>query len=57
VKGRIEKTTLGEITQYIKEVYKENDVYLSVRLDLAAIDALQVLFYSSSCFFYAHTLS
>jgi len=42
VKGRIEKTTLGEITKYIKEVFKENVCYLSIKLDLEAINSLQL---------------
>jgi len=42
VKGRIEKTTLGEITKYIKEVFKESVCYLSIKLDIDAISSLQL---------------
>ncbi|GAB0091474.1 DNA-directed RNA polymerase [Sergentomyia squamirostris] len=40
VKGRIEKTTLGEISSYIEEVYKPIDCYLLIKLD---IDRIRVL--------------
>ncbi|KAI8114773.1 DNA-directed RNA polymerase III subunit RPC1 [Lucilia cuprina] len=40
VKSRIEKTTLGEISSYIEEVYKPDDCYLVVRLDLNRIKVL-----------------
>ncbi|GAB5370703.1 hypothetical protein AAMO2058_001515900 [Amorphochlora amoebiformis] len=42
VKGRIEKTTLGDITSYIEEVYKPNDCYLEIKLDMDHIDKLQL---------------
>lgn len=42
VKGRIEKTELGDIAEYIKEVYSPQGCYLSVKLDLKARDALQL---------------
>jgi len=42
VKGRIEKTELGDIAEYIKEVYSPNGCYLSVKLDLQAISALKI---------------
>ncbi|XP_059619730.1 DNA-directed RNA polymerase III subunit RPC1 [Phlebotomus argentipes] len=40
VKGRIEKTTLGEISSYIEEVYKSSDCFLLIKLD---IDRIRVL--------------
>ncbi|XP_055844641.1 DNA-directed RNA polymerase III subunit RPC1 [Episyrphus balteatus] len=40
VKSRIEKTTLGEISSYIEEVYKPNDCFLVVKLDLYRIKVL-----------------
>lgn len=42
VKGRIEKTELGDVAEYIKEVYAPTGCYLSVKIDLAAIEALQL---------------
>ena len=41
-KARIEKTELGDIAEYIKEVYTPQGCYLSVKIDLAAIKALQL---------------
>ncbi|XP_067637173.1 DNA-directed RNA polymerase III subunit RPC1 isoform X2 [Eurosta solidaginis] len=40
VKARIEKTTLGEISSYIEEVYRQDDCFLVVRLDLNRIKVL-----------------
>jgi len=37
VKGRIEKTTLGEIVEYIQEVYRPEGIYLLIKLDLDTI--------------------
>ena len=42
VKASIEKTTMGEIAEYIKEVYKEFEVKLAVRVDMKAVEALQL---------------
>jgi DNA-directed RNA polymerase III subunit RPC1 len=42
VKGRIEKTELGDISEYIKEVYTPKGCYLSVKIDQEAIRALQL---------------
>jgi DNA-directed RNA polymerase III subunit RPC1 len=42
VKGRIEKTELGDIAEYIKEVYSPNGCYLTVKLDMKAINALKL---------------
>jgi len=42
VKAGIEKTTLGEVSTYIKEVYSGDDCYLSIQLDMEAIDQLRL---------------
>ena len=42
VKGRIEKTELGDIAEYIKEVYSPEGCYLSLKIDLAAVETLQL---------------
>ena len=42
VKAVIEKTTLGEIATYIKEVYSPGKCYVSVQLDMKAIDQLKL---------------
>lgn len=42
VKGRIEKTILGDIAKYIKEVYTPRGCFLEVKLDLKTIDALKL---------------
>lgn len=42
VKGRIEITTLGEVAEYIKEVYSRTQAYVLVKIDLDAIEKLQV---------------
>lgn len=42
VKGRIEKTTLSEVCQYIEEVYTECDCILVVKLDIDRIKLLQL---------------
>lgn len=42
VKAGIEKTTLGEISAAIKEVYAPERSYLSVKLDMNAIEQLQL---------------
>lgn len=42
VKAGIEKTTLGEISEYIKEVYSSGDCYLSIQLDMQAIQQLRL---------------
>lgn len=40
VKARIEKTTLGEVTSFFEEVYKDDDCYLIVKIDLNRIRVL-----------------
>jgi DNA-directed RNA polymerase III subunit RPC1 len=42
VKAVIEKTTLGEVSIYIREVYAPTKCYISVELDLKAIDQLKL---------------
>ena len=42
VKGRIEKTHLGDIAAHIKEVYTPKGCYLEVELDLDTIEALKL---------------
>lgn len=42
VKGRIEKTTLGEVTKCIEEVYQGGDQFLRIRLDLERIKLLKL---------------
>lgn len=42
VKAAIEKTTLGEIAEFIKEVYAPGKCYISVKLDLRAIEQLKL---------------
>jgi DNA-directed RNA polymerase III subunit RPC1 len=34
VKAGIEKTTLGEVSTYIKEVFSSNACYISIELDM-----------------------
>lgn len=42
VKGRVERTLLGEIAMYMKEVYRQGDAYIAVRLDLDTIRKVQL---------------
>ena len=42
VKGRIEKTYLGQVSQYIEEVYESDDSYLLIKLDLERIRLLKL---------------
>jgi DNA-directed RNA polymerase III subunit RPC1 len=42
VKAGIEKTMLGEVSTYIKEVYSSGDCYLSIQLDMDAIQQLRL---------------
>ncbi|EGG22501.1 RNA polymerase III [Cavenderia fasciculata] len=42
VTGRIEKTTLGQISVYIKEVFRSGGCYLSVKIDKHFIDSMQI---------------
>jgi DNA-directed RNA polymerase III subunit RPC1 len=42
VKGRIEKTLLGEVSSLIEEVYTRSECYLRIQLDMKAIQALQL---------------
>jgi DNA-directed RNA polymerase III subunit RPC1 len=42
VKGVIEKTTLGEVAKLMKEVYSRKHCYISVELDMNAIEQLKL---------------
>lgn len=42
VKGRIEKTTLGEVSEYIEEVYLPYDGFLLIKLDIERIRLLRL---------------
>jgi len=42
VKAVIEKTTLGQISEYLKEIYTEKECYISVKLDMEAIEQLKL---------------
>ena len=43
VKGRIEKTLLGEVSSYIEEVYEPDGCYIKIKLDMNRIKLLKVL--------------
>lgn len=42
VKGRIEKTLLGDICKYIKEVYTPRGCYLAIKVDNKTVEALKL---------------
>lgn len=42
VKGRVEKTTLGDVAMYMEEVYEPNETYILIRIDMDAINKLQL---------------
>ncbi|KAL0083699.1 hypothetical protein J3Q64DRAFT_1748787 [Phycomyces blakesleeanus] len=42
VKGRVEKTTLGDVAMYMEEVYEPNDTHILLRIDLDALNKLQL---------------
>lgn len=42
VKGRIEKTILGEVSQYIEEVYEPDGCYIKIKLDKDRIRLLKL---------------
>lgn len=42
VKGRIEKTLLGEVSEYVEEIYLPDDCFLLVKLDLDRIKLLKL---------------
>lgn len=42
VKAKVEKTTLGQVSLYIKEVYANDRCYIAIRLDLSAIHKLHL---------------
>ena len=41
-KGRIEKTSLKDVSIYIEDVYKDNLAFLSIKVDLDSIEKLQL---------------
>ena len=45
VKGRIEKTLLGEVSEYIEEVFLPDDCFLLIKLDLDRLKLLKVCCY------------
>jgi len=42
VKARIEKTTLGDVIEYIEEIYSCNDHFLVIKLDIDKIKLLKL---------------
>ncbi|XP_014244779.1 DNA-directed RNA polymerase III subunit RPC1 [Cimex lectularius] len=42
VKGRIEKTVLGEVTEYIEEVYVPHDCFILIKIDIERIRLLKL---------------
>ena len=46
MKGRVEKTLLGEVCEYIEEVFTPEDCYLLIKLDIGRINLLKVLILS-----------
>lgn len=42
VKGRIEKTTLGEVCEFIEEVFLPDDCFLLLKLDIDRIKLLKL---------------
>lgn len=42
IKAQIEKTTLGEICEFIKEVHRQDGSYISIKLDLNTIESLHL---------------
>merc|ERR1719418_59202 len=42
VKGRIEKTTLGEVSEYVEEVFLPDDCFLLIKLDVERIKLLKL---------------
>ncbi|CAB4015852.1 DNA-directed RNA polymerase III subunit RPC1 [Paramuricea clavata] len=42
IKGRLEKTTLGEVTEYVEEVFAPENCFLFIKLDLNRIRLLKL---------------
>ncbi|OZJ06503.1 hypothetical protein BZG36_00634 [Bifiguratus adelaidae] len=42
VKGRVEKTTVGDVAEYIEEVYEGTECYLELKIDVEALSKLQL---------------
>ena len=55
VKGRIEKTLLGEVSSYIEEVYEPDGCYIKIKLDMNRIKLLKVGGRHGACDLYAYT--
>ena len=43
VKGRIEKTVLGEVASFIEEIYEPDGCYIKIKLDMNRIKLLKVI--------------
>ncbi|XP_021363401.1 DNA-directed RNA polymerase III subunit RPC1-like isoform X1 [Mizuhopecten yessoensis] len=48
VKGRIEKTTLGEVSEYMEEVFLPDDCFILIKLDLERIRLLKLEVHADS---------
>eukprot|EP00808_Paulinella_micropora_P017811 g35651.t1 len=42
VKGKIERTTLGDVSEYVREVYEPGQCYIEIKLDKGAVEALHL---------------
>ncbi|RUS34443.1 putative RPO31-DNA-directed RNA polymerase III, 160 kd subunit [Jimgerdemannia flammicorona] len=42
VKGRVEKTLLGDVAEFVEEVYTPDQCYIGLKLDVEAINKLQL---------------
>ena len=42
IKGRVEKTCLGDISEYIQEIYASDAAYIKIKLNVKAMKALQL---------------
>lgn len=42
MKARIEKTTLGDVSEYIEEIYLSDDHFLIIKLDIDRIKMLKL---------------
>ena len=50
VKGRIEKTLLGEVCRYIEEVYESDSCHLKIVLDGNRIKLLRVRYHAADAY-------
>ena len=53
VKGRIEKTTLGEVTEYLEEVFLPDECFLLIKLDIERIKLLKLEVTAESIRYYS----